>query len=120
VLACQAWLAWQDGRPDEVIRLAGQIAESDPAKMIFGGRHRWVHLFPLIAAELSGGDTAAAVNAARQIVDASQQWLPDDLTAALNAACAAWGDCQADPDVADTVAADLAAVLDLARDLNYF
>ncbi len=114
VMACQSWLAWQDGHPDEVVRLAGQIAEFDPATMTFGGRHRWVYLFPLIAARLRSGDTAAAVAAARQILDPSQQLLPDDLMAALNAACAA------SDSGADAAAAALAGTLRLAHDLNYF
>ena len=115
VMACQSWLAWQDGHPDEVVRLAGQIATFDPATMTFGDRHRWVYLFPLIAARLRAGDTAAAVAAARQILDPSQQLLHDELMAALDAACAAW-----DGGEPDAAAADLAAALDLARDLNYF
>ena len=115
VMACQAWLAWQDGHPDEVIRLAGQIAQFDPATMAFGGRHRWVYLFPLIAARLRAGDTAAAVGAARQILEPSQQLLPDGLMTAIDAACAAW-----DGGGADAAVADLAGVLDLAHDLNYF
>ena len=115
VMACQSWLAWQDGHPDEVIRLAGQIEKFDPATMTFGRCHRWVYLFPLIAARLRAGDTAAAIVAARQILDPSQQLLPDDLMAALDAACAAW-----DGGGSDVAAADLAGVLDLAHDLNYF
>jgi tetratricopeptide (TPR) repeat protein len=115
VMACQSWLAWQDGHPDQVIGLAGQIAKFDPATMAFGGRHRWVYLFPVIAARLRSGDTAAAVAAARQILDPSQQLLPDDLMAALDAACAAW-----DGNAADAAASDLADVLSLAHDLNYF
>ena len=115
VMACQAWLAWQDGHPDEVIRLAGQFGEFDPVTMAFGARHRWVYLFPLIAARLRAGDTAAAVAAARQILDPSQQLLPDELMAALEAACAAW-----DGGEPDAATADLAGVLDLAHDLNYF
>jgi class 3 adenylate cyclase len=115
VMACQSWLAWQDGHPEEVVRLAGQIAKFDPAKMAFGGRHRWVHLFPLIAVRLRAGDPAAAVAAARQILAPSQQLLHDELMAALDTACAAWDNGQ--PDAA---AADLAAALDLAHDLNYF
>ena len=83
--------------------------------MAFGGRHRWVYLFPLIAAQLRARDTAAAVAAARQILDPSQQLLPDDLVAALESACAAW-----DSGGADTSAADLAEALELAHDLNYF
>jgi hypothetical protein len=115
VMACQAWLAWQDGHQDEVIRLAGQIAHFDPARMTFGDRHRWVYLFPLIAARLRAGDTAAAVGAARQILEPSQQLLPDDLMTAIDAACTAW-----DGGEAAAAAADLAAALDLAHELNYF
>jgi tetratricopeptide (TPR) repeat protein len=115
VMACQSWLAWQDGHPDEVIRLAGQIEQFESATMAFGGRHRWVYLFPLIAAQLRAEDTAAAIGAARQILEPSQQLLPDDLMAALDTARAAWE--AGEPDAA---AADLAGALDLARDLNYF
>ena len=46
-VAAQAWLAWQDGHPDEVIRLAGRIAEFDLSALVAGGRYRWVYLFPL-------------------------------------------------------------------------
>ena len=114
-VAAQAWLAWQDGRPDEVIRLAGRIAEFDLDALVTGGRYRWVNLFPLIAAQLRSGDTAAAVAAARQIVDPAQQLLPDDLMAALDAACAAWDRGEAGP------AADgLADALRLAHELQFF
>jgi class 3 adenylate cyclase/DNA-binding SARP family transcriptional activator len=114
-VAVRAWLAWQDGHPDEVIRLAGRIAEFDLSALVTGGRYRWVYLFPLIAARLRTGDTAAAVAAARQIVDPVQQLLPDDLMAALDAACAAWDRGEAGP------AADgLADALRLAHDLHYF
>jgi tetratricopeptide (TPR) repeat protein len=118
VMACQSWLAWQDGHPDDVIRLAGQFWEFDPATMAFGARHRWVYVFPLIAARLRAGDTAAAVAAARQVLDPSQQLLPDDLMTAVDAACAAWD--HGGPDAAEAVAADLAGALELAHDLNYF
>ena len=36
IMACRAWLAWQDGQPDEVIRLADQIAHYEPDH----GEHR--------------------------------------------------------------------------------
>jgi class 3 adenylate cyclase/DNA-binding SARP family transcriptional activator/tetratricopeptide (TPR) repeat protein len=120
VMACQSWLAWQDGHPDQVIRLAGQIAEFDPATTAFGGRHRWVYLFPLIAARLRAGDTAAAFDAARQILGPSQQLLADNLTAALDAACASWDRADTDGERADAAAAELARALDLAHDQNNF
>ncbi len=53
VIAVQAWLAWQDGRPDDVIRLSGQIAELDLTSIASGARYQWwVCLFPLLAAHL--------------------------------------------------------------------
>jgi class 3 adenylate cyclase len=89
-LAAAAWLAWQDSRPDEVIRLAAEIEERDLSKLGTGAMYRWVYLFPLLAARLQAGETGEAVAAARQIIDPSQQVLPDDLTAALAAACESW------------------------------
>ena len=114
-VAARAWLAWQDGHPDEVIRLAGRIAEFDLGALVTGGRYRWIYLFPLIAARLRSGDAAAAVAAARQIVDPAQQLLPDDLMAALDAACATW-----DRGEAGLAADGLAGALRLAHDLHYF
>ena len=114
-MAAQAWLAWQDGHPDEVIRLAGRITEFGLRSLVSGARYRWVYLFPLIAARLQAGDVAAAVAAARQIVDPAQQLLPDDLMAALDAACAAW-----DRGEAGQAADGLAGALRQAHDLHYF
>jgi hypothetical protein len=95
-LAAAAWLAWQDSRPDEVIRLAAEIEERDPSKLGASVMYRWVYLFPLLAARLEVGETGEAVSAARQIIDPSQQVLPDDLTAALATACESW-DQDSDP-----------------------
>jgi class 3 adenylate cyclase/tetratricopeptide (TPR) repeat protein len=115
VMAARAWLAWQDGHPDEVIRWAGEIAEFDLRTLVSGARYRWAYLFPLIAARLQSGDVAAAVAAARQIVDPAQQLLPDELMAALDTACAAW-----DLGDAGQAAEDLAGALRLAHDRRYF
>lgn len=60
VMSCQAWLAWQDGRPDEVISLAARIAELAPATIGAGARYKWVHMFPAIAARLQSGAVAEA------------------------------------------------------------
>ena len=89
-LACAAWLAWQDGRPDEVTRLAAEIEKRELTTLGSGAMYRWVYLFPLLAARLRAGELDEAVTAARQIIDPSQMWLPDDLTSALAAACASW------------------------------
>ena len=116
IMAVQAWLAWQDGRPDEVIRLSGQIAGLDITAIASGARYQWwVCLFPLIAAHLDHGSVEEAAAAARHILDPTQQLLPDDLTATLAAALAAWDDGR--PAAA---AEQLAAALRLARDLHYF
>jgi tetratricopeptide (TPR) repeat protein len=95
-LAAAVWLAWQDSRPDEVIRLAAEIEEHDPSKLGISVMYRWVYLFPLLAARLQAGETGEAVSTARRIIDPSQQELPDDLTAALAAACESW-DRSSDP-----------------------
>jgi class 3 adenylate cyclase/DNA-binding SARP family transcriptional activator/tetratricopeptide (TPR) repeat protein len=114
-LAAAAWLAWQDGRPDEVIRLAAEIEQCDPATLGSSVMYRWVYLFPVLAARLQAGDTEAAVSAARRIIDPSQQLLPDDLTAALVAACASW-----DEDDPARAASHLAESLARARARAYF
>ncbi len=48
-LACQAWLAWQDGNPQEVLRLAGEIAKLDLTTIGSAARYRWLHQFPVMA-----------------------------------------------------------------------
>jgi len=115
VMACRAWLAWQDGHPDEVIRLADQIAGYQPATISIIGAYRWVYLFPLIAARLGSGAVKEAVTAARQVLDPGQQALPGDLTAALQEATEAWD--RGEPDAARE---HLEAALRLARDRDYF
>ena len=114
-VAAQAWLAWQDGHPDEVIRLAGRIAEFDLSALVAGGRYRWIALFPLIAARLESGDVTAAAAAARQILDPAQQLLPDELMVTLEAACAALD--RGDADMAEQ---SLAEALRVAHDLHFF
>jgi class 3 adenylate cyclase/tetratricopeptide (TPR) repeat protein len=114
-LACAAWLAWQDSRPDEVIRLGGEIEKYDPSTTWSGGNYGWVYLFPLIATQLQAGQTEAAVTAARQAIGPSQQWLPDDLTAALAAAGESW-----DREKPAEASEHLTRALALARTRRYF
>ena len=90
VMACAAWLAWQDGQPDEVTRLAAEIGQRDLSTFGSGARYRWVYLFPLLAARLQAVELDAAVTAARALIDPSQMLLPDDLAAALTAASESW------------------------------
>jgi tetratricopeptide (TPR) repeat protein len=116
IRSCLAWLAWQDRRPDDVLKLGSLPAEPDGnganPDFLF---HRWVYLWPLVAVHLSAGDTAAAVTAARQILDPSQQLLPDRLMSLTKDACQAW-----DRDQPDAARNKLSAALALAHDLNYF
>jgi class 3 adenylate cyclase/tetratricopeptide (TPR) repeat protein len=112
--ACQAWLAWQDGRPADVIKLAGEYREIGSTTFGSCARYQWVYLWPLIGAQLAVGATAEAVAAARQILDPSQQLLPDELTTALRAACETW-----DEGEAEEAAGALSAALGLAHQLHY-
>jgi hypothetical protein len=71
-------------------------------------------LFPLLAVRLADADTGGGAEAARQMLAPSQQALPDELTAALEAACRAW-----DAGQADRTTEGLRAVLELAHELRY-
>jgi tetratricopeptide (TPR) repeat protein len=114
-LAVAAWLAWQDGHPDEVMRLAAEVKKYERSALGTSAMYAWVYLFPLLAAHSQAGEMAEAVAAARQIIDPSQQVLPDDLTATLAAACDSWD--QGDP--AET-ARYLTEALAVARARAYF
>jgi hypothetical protein len=74
-----------------------------------------VYLFPLIAVRLGAGRGGEAVTAARQLLDPTQQALPDGLTAALEAAGEAW-----DHGELGLAGQHLESALLLARDRNYF
>jgi tetratricopeptide (TPR) repeat protein len=114
VKGCLAWLAWQDGRPDEVIRLAAQIAERQGTD-IDGSSISWVYLCPLVAARLSTGQLAEAVEAGRRILEQARLRCSDELVTILEAACQAWDRGQ------PAAATDkLTAALSLAHDLHYF
>jgi class 3 adenylate cyclase/tetratricopeptide (TPR) repeat protein len=108
--AVEAWLAWQDGRPEEVIRLAAEIEAHDLSTLGSGAMYRWVYLFPVLAVHLQANKLDEAVTAARGIIDPSQQFLPDDLTTALAEASRSWD--QGNP---EETAQRLAEALALAR-----
>ena len=107
--ACRAWLAWQDGQPSAVVTLSDEIVEHEATFP-----YRWVYLWPLIAVRLDGGDLAAAVAGARQLLDPAQQRLPCDLESAVEAACLAW-----DRGKLEACGHELAAAVALAHDLCY-
>jgi len=115
--ACRAWLAWQDGRPEEVVALAAQIvAENRTTYHAPEGHspHNWVYLWPLIATHLDAGNVEAAAAAAGRLLDPGQLRFPDPLDAALTAACTAWSQ----GDLATTASALRAAVAQ-AQHLHY-
>jgi hypothetical protein len=86
-MSVTAWLAWQNGRSDEVLRLAAEIESLDLANAGSAGMQRWIYLFPVLAVRLQAGEVDGAAEAARQIIDPAQQLLSDDLMAALTEAC---------------------------------
>jgi len=116
--ACLAWLAWQDGRPQDVIKIAAQIETLDTtsAYHVTDGvtPYKWVYLWPLIAVHTDAGNVADAVAAARQLLNPEQLYLPDQLDAVVTAACDAW-----DRDDAAAAAGLLKDGLALAGELCY-
>ena len=108
-----AWLAWLDRHPDDVIKLAEEIATLMTGTPDAGLYYGPVHLWPLAAVHLEAGHLAEAVAATRRLRDHSQ--LPADLEAALTAASQAY-----DQDQPGLARDHLTAALDLARTLGYF
>jgi tetratricopeptide (TPR) repeat protein len=110
--ACLAWLAWQDRHPDDVIKLAEEIATLIPGAPDAGIYYGPVHLWPLAAVHLEAGQLAEAVAATRRLQVDTQ--LPAGLDAELTAAAQAW-----DQDQPVQARTSLAAALDLARTVGY-
>jgi tetratricopeptide (TPR) repeat protein len=88
--ANQAWLAWRRGHLDGV-QTHGQAALALWAGLSFKYGFEWLALWPLLAAALNRDQLGEAVDAACRLLHPSQQRLPDDLTAALQAASEALG-----------------------------
>jgi class 3 adenylate cyclase/tetratricopeptide (TPR) repeat protein len=109
----RAWLAWQDDRPEDVVRLS---AEAEELIKLSGWRFywKWAHLFPLMAVFLKAGRVGEAVEAAREVLDPYQKHLSDELEAGLAAGCEAW-----DHGRAKHASQELAKALDLATKLGY-
>ncbi|HET9967627.1 MAG TPA: hypothetical protein VFQ68_05285, partial [Streptosporangiaceae bacterium] len=111
--AVQAWLAWQDGRCDDVLALAGEFGALETATQDTWDYYGLVHLWPLVAAHLDAGDLAAAIAVTRDLPQHAPP-LSADLQQTLTAATAAWDSAQ--PSLA---AAHLTHALTHARTLNY-
>ena len=98
-----------------LVRFAAEAEAADETATDSGNQYRWVYLLPLAAAYLTRSDPQRAVAAVRPLLDPGQQALPDQLEAALAAACRAWDD----GDDEEAVAC-LRTALSLARDLGFF
>ncbi|HUC14312.1 MAG TPA: AAA family ATPase [Acidimicrobiales bacterium] len=88
-VALQAWVAWRDQRVGQALALSAQaleLWESQPESYPF----HCLALWPLAGAHLDAGQVEGAVGAARQLLEPSQLRLPDELEAAVQAACEAW------------------------------
>ena len=113
--ASLAWLAWQDGRPRDLIAFANEALElwrtsGSPAQAVY-----WVGLWPLIAVCLGTEHVTEAVAAGRQMLESSQLRLPGELESLLGSAAMAW-----DQDAPELAKDKMAAALELARDLHWF
>jgi hypothetical protein len=113
--ACLAWLAWQDGHPQEVVARADEAAflwRNALGSLTFC---KWLYLWPLVALHLDGGQVALAVSAGREMLGPSQQRFPDALEQIMRSAFAAWDDGNA-----GTARHKLAEALEVAHELHYF
>ncbi|MCX6032223.1 MAG: AAA family ATPase [Chloroflexi bacterium] len=114
--ANQAWLAWLSGDTGTT-EAHGRAAlaswhQLDPghASMPF----QWLALWPLIAAALHEKQLSLAVEYARNLLDPSQQQLPDALTASLEQAVQAWTE-----DAPESAHSLLDQSLTLAQQMHY-
>ena len=80
--ATMAWVAWQDGRTEEVVAKAGEALELWEGNVV-PYPFKWLCLWPLVAARLTSGQVAEAVDASRQLLGPSQLRFPDELEALL-------------------------------------
>ena len=113
VRAMAVWVAWKEGRVDEVEPLA-EDALSRWRRCIVRYPFCWICLWPLIAARLAGGRDEDAMAAARDLVSPPQMRLPARLEAMVISAVAAWGASQH-----SVAVSRLKTALTLAEKLNF-
>jgi class 3 adenylate cyclase len=111
--ACLAWLAWREDRPTEVVPRAEEALALWAETTGWQPLH-WICLWPLIAVRLGTGNVGEAIDASRQLLDPSQQRLPDELEPVVIAAGAAWE--SGNPELGG---AKLARAVELAHELHY-
>ena len=110
--ACLAWLAWQDRRQADVLKLSDEIAALMETPVGSGFYQELLYLWPLIAVHLEASQVAVA--AGRQLLHASRPPLCGDLKSVVEAVSTAWDHGQ--PEVSRE---RLAAAVALARELNH-
>jgi hypothetical protein len=103
----------RDRRSEQVIALGTEALERWKSELK-SYPLRCLALFPLASAYLDLGQTEKAVVAASQTLEPPQARLPDELEAAVQAACDAWD--HVGPEQASGLLAD---AVKLARDLGY-
>jgi tetratricopeptide (TPR) repeat protein len=108
-----AWVAWKEGRLDEVETLAQQALESWESSV---RRYPvdWLCLLPFMSVQLCAGRYGEAIAATRRLLAPHQMRLPDELEAAVECAIASW-----DAGQADLAARRLEKALKLAEELNF-
>jgi tetratricopeptide (TPR) repeat protein len=110
--ALLAWAAWRDHRVQEALALGTEALEAwEPHPYVYPYN---LALWPLAGAYLDTGKVEEAVGAARRLLEPSLARLPDELEAAVHAACQAWD--RAEPELAGRLLAD---AVQLACDLGY-
>jgi class 3 adenylate cyclase/tetratricopeptide (TPR) repeat protein len=92
-----AWIAWRQ-KDFAAAREIGQTALADLRQVLMSSPLHWLALGPLLGVALVQNQTADAVDCARQMLDPSQHKLPDNISAPLEQAVAAWK--QGNPDEA--------------------
>jgi tetratricopeptide (TPR) repeat protein len=109
-----AWLAYQEGRHDDVLALAAECDELMKAPHGPEIFVNWVRLWPVVAVHLAAGLVEPAVVAAHQMLDPSQQRFENELESLVISARQAWDD-------GDALAAEKALknALVLAQELRY-
>lgn len=111
-----AWLAWLAGNADDVRSLA-QEALALWRQLPTGhasAPFQWLALWPLLAVAIDRAADAPPIDAVRQLLDPSQQRLPDALNKALGDAVQQWE--QGETTAAVSI---LAQTLAQARELHY-
>jgi len=111
--AHMAWVAWQDGREQDVLALANE-ALALWATTVVSYSWFWICLWPLISVHLAQGQVTYAVEAARQLLPPPQQRLPERLESLVQSAIADW-----EASRHDRAGAQLTKAVEVARELRY-